>query len=79
MDFAKDNAFDTKKFLAGKEYLVSGLSRKAVSNNDATKWDNFDKIKPLSEKINDSKKKHLFDLTMTVSLEMNQKCLRKKN
>ena len=36
-----------KKFLAGEEYLVSGLSIKPVRNNDVTKWDNFAKIEAL--------------------------------
>ena len=45
-----------KKFLAGEEYLVSGLSIKAVRNNDVTKWDDFAKIEALSEKINNAKR-----------------------
>ena len=50
MDITKDNAVDKKKFLAGKEYLVSDLLIKPVRNNDIIKWDNFHKIKTLSEK-----------------------------
>ena len=55
--------------------LVSGLLIKAVRNNDITKWGHFDKIKTLSEKINDPspQKKILLDLTMTVSLDSKPK------
>ena len=57
MDITKDNVVDKKSFwLTKNEYLVSGLSVKPVRNNDITKWDDFDKIKTLSEIINDSKK-----------------------
>ena len=45
-----------KKFLADEEYVVRGLSIKTVRNNDVTKWDNFAKIKALSEKINNAKR-----------------------
>ena len=45
-----------KKFLAGEEYLVSGLSIKPLRNNDVTKWDNFAKIEALSEKLNNAKR-----------------------
>ena len=41
-------------WLMKNKYLVSGLSIKPVRNNDITKWDDFDKIKILSEIINDS-------------------------
>ena len=56
VDITNDNAVNKKKFLAGEEYLVSVVLIKAVRSNDLTKYSNFDKIKMLSEKINDSKK-----------------------
>ena len=42
-----------KKVSGWQGILVSGLLIKAVRNNDITKWGHFDKIKTLSEKIND--------------------------
>ena len=57
VDITNDDAVNKKKFLAGEEYLVSVVLIKAVRSNDLTKYINFDKIKMLSEKINDSKKK----------------------
>ena len=51
-----NDTVNKKKFLAGEEYLVSVVLIKAVRSNDLTKYSNFDKIKMLSEKINDSKK-----------------------
>ena len=56
VDITNDDAVNKKKFLAGEEYLVSVVLIKAVRSNDLTKYSNFDKIKMLSEKINDSKK-----------------------
>ena len=49
MDITKDNAADKKRGLAGEEYLVSVLLIKPIRNTDVTKWDDFDKIKFLSE------------------------------
>ena len=64
-----------KKVSGWQGILVSGLLIKAVRNNDITKWGHFDKIKTLSEKINDPspQKKILLDLTMTVSLDSKPK------
>ena len=42
-----------KKVSGWQGILVSGLLIKPVRNNDITKWGHFDKIKTLSEKIND--------------------------
>ena len=56
VDITNDDAVNKKKFLAGEEYLVSVVLIKAVRSNDLTKYSNFDKIKMLSEKINDSNK-----------------------
>ena len=56
VDITNDDVVNKKKFLAGEEYLVSVVLIKAVRSNDLTKYSNFDKIKMLSEKINDSKK-----------------------
>ena len=56
VDITNDDTVNKKKFLAGEEYLVSVVLIKAVRSNDLTKYSNFDKIKMLSEKINDSKK-----------------------
>ena len=56
VDITNDDAVNKKNFLAGEEYLVSVVLIKAVRSNDLTKYSNFDKIKMLSEKINDSKK-----------------------
>ena len=56
VDITNDDAVNKKKFLAGEEYLVSVVLIKPVRSNYLTKYSNFDKIKMLSEKINDSNK-----------------------
>ena len=73
MDIAKDNDDDKKKsFWLVKNILLMTFWIKPLRNNDVTKWDNFDKIKTLSEKTNDLKK-DLLDLTRTVSLDGKQR------
>ena len=56
IDITKADAVGKKKFVAGQEYVVSGLSIKPLRNNDVTKWDNFAKIEALSEKLNNAKR-----------------------
>ena len=73
MDIAKDNDDDKKKsFWLVKNILLMAFWIKPLRNNDVTKWDNFDKIKTLSEKTNDLKQ-DLLDLTRTVSLDGKQR------
>ena len=81
VDITNDDTVNKKKFLAGEEYLVSVVLIKAVRSNDLTKYSNFDKIKMLSEKINDSKKnlKRFAWFNHTVSSDGKPKVLWEEN
>ena len=53
---AKKTAMEGQKFAGGEEYLISGLELKP-KKIDLTKWNDFDKIKKMSDIINEAKQK----------------------
>ena len=55
LDTSKDNNVEGQHFIGGDEYVIPNLGL-ILTEVDIRKWDDFDRIKKISERINKAKK-----------------------